>query len=195
MERVAYVRVSTQARGGATKMEYEEPAYNPAFPDAAQVSSVFYDSTCGTNDILWTIVMKNGDELRLRQYISIIPQPEKNYYSADYDMTTMEALYALLEEIEATETPDTLVSIYLPPVVYRHDLYRYRRRGYGVADRGELPLHPLRRIGRHGPSCQPRRQRGAMHIYRLGRRSDGQRRRLAHSKHLRVRRKRRRPAG
>ncbi len=140
MERVAYVRVSTQPRDGASKMEYEEPAYNPAFPDAARVSSIFYDSTCGTNDVYWTVVMKNGDELRLRQYITVIPQPEKNYYAADHDMSTTEALRALLEEIEATETPDTLVSIYLPPVVYSGKLTLGRRAYYfyGSADAGTV---------------------------------------------------------
>ena len=62
--------------------------------------------------------MKNGDRLILRQSITAILQKEVNYYSTDYDMTTLDALNTLLQEIEATEDPSTLVSIYLPPVVY-----------------------------------------------------------------------------
>ena len=130
MEQVAYVSLSAQARDGAKKMEYDDPAYEPAFPDAAQLSSIYYDSTCGTNDITWTIRMKNGDQLILHQSITVIPQPEKTFYSADYDMTTMEALRTLLDEIEATEPPETLVSIYLPPVTYRGKLTLHARAYY-----------------------------------------------------------------
>ena len=42
-------------------MEYVEPVYNESFPNAAYVSDINYVSDSGTNDIQWTLTMKNGD--------------------------------------------------------------------------------------------------------------------------------------
>ena len=129
MQLVSRVSVSTSPRDGAAQMEYDEPEHDEAFPDAARVSNIYYDSTCGTNDIIWTLYMKNGDRLILRQMITVKEQSEKNYYSKDYDMSDMEALKKLLTEIEASVEPGTLVSIYLPPVIYEGSLV-LSERGY-----------------------------------------------------------------
>lgn len=115
---VSHVSLTTEPQDGAAQMEYDDPEADEGFPDAAQIACIYYDSSCGTNEIVWTISMKNGDRLILRQSITAIQQLEKNYYSTDHDMRTLEALNALLREIEATEDPSTLVSIYLPPVIY-----------------------------------------------------------------------------
>ena len=118
MAKVANVSLTTEPRDGATQMQHEEPAHVDFFPDAALKASVYYDSTCGTNDITWTIRMKNGDQLILHQHITAIPQEEKIYYASEYDMSTMDALQELMAKIEAEESPDAMVSLYLPPVTY-----------------------------------------------------------------------------
>ena len=129
LSQVSHISLTTVPHDGATQMEYDEPAPDEVFPEAARISNIYYDSTCGTNDILWTITMKNGDRLILRHSIAVFPQAEKSYYSTDYDMSSLEALNALLREIETTEEPETLVSIYLPPVVYDGGL-TLSKRGY-----------------------------------------------------------------
>ncbi len=137
MALVARVTLDVEPRDGAVKMEYDVPEANAAFPEAALMSSVYYDSTCGTNDVTWTVWMKNGDRLILRQYIAVTPQPEKSYYYTDYDMSTMEALQALLKEIEETQPPEMTAHIYLAPVTYSGRL-TLSTRGYyfyGSADR------------------------------------------------------------
>ena len=118
LDLIAKASMVTVPLDGASQMDYSEPAESDVFPNAVLKADVYFDTTCGTNDVIWTIDMKNGDRIILRHSMIVIPQPEAAYYSADYDMTTMEALQALLKEIEAKETPDTLVSIYLPPVTY-----------------------------------------------------------------------------
>ena len=114
--------IRTEPRDGANQMEHTDPYHDKSIPNAALLADVVYDPSCGTNDIVWNITMKNGDRLILRQYIATHLLPEAYYYSEDYDMSTIESLQALLDEIEATVDPETHVSIYLPPVIYEGGL-------------------------------------------------------------------------
>ena len=103
---------------GAAAMDHTDPLPDDIFVDAALVSHVFFDTTCGTNDIFWTLTMDNGDTLRLRQRIVVTGIPVVSYTAADADLTTSAALEAFLTSLDETMEPGTLLELYLPPVVY-----------------------------------------------------------------------------
>lgn len=95
-----------------------EPAYNTNFLPAARESDIIYSGESGTNQLLWTLHMKNGDTIRLKQTFEVIPLVHQVYTPEDTDLDTMEDLKALLERINEEISEDTIVDIYLPPVTY-----------------------------------------------------------------------------
>lgn len=103
---------------GAAAMDHTDPLPDDIFVDAALVSNVFFDTTCGTNDIFWTLTMENGDTLRLRQRIVVTGIPVASYTADDADLTTSAALEAFLSSLDETLEPGTLIELQLPPVVY-----------------------------------------------------------------------------
>ena len=103
-------------------MEYVEPVYNESFPNAAYVSDINYVSDSGTNDIQWTITMKNGDTIFLSTRLTIEKQPAVSYYAEDTPMETTEELNALLASIEEEASADTPVYLHLPAVTYDGDI-------------------------------------------------------------------------
>ncbi len=95
-----------------------EPAADPVFPDAARVAHVNYSGDCGTNEIRWMIRMKNGDTIILKQTLSVTLLETVEYSPENTQMDTLEELKALLKQIDAEVSSDTIVDIYLPPVTY-----------------------------------------------------------------------------
>lgn len=71
-------KVDTNPSEGSQKMEYVEPVYNESFPNAAYVSDINYVSDSGTNDIQWTLTMKNGDTIFLSTRLTIEKQDRKS---------------------------------------------------------------------------------------------------------------------
>ena len=112
------VKLEAKPRDGASQMEVHEPVYSENFPNAAYTADVLYTTECGTNDLFWTVSMKNGDTLLLTHALTIYEQPVVNYYPSDAPMETIEELEALLKRIDDEVDPAAVVNIYLPPVVY-----------------------------------------------------------------------------
>ena len=115
-------KVDTKPSEGSQKMEYVEPVYNESFPNAAYVSDINYVSDSGTNDIQWTLTMKNGDTIFLSTRLTIEKQPAVSYYAEDTPMETTEELNALLASIEEEVSSDTPVYLHLPAVTYDGDI-------------------------------------------------------------------------
>ncbi|MGN0563508.1 MAG: zinc-ribbon domain-containing protein [Candidatus Heritagella sp.] len=99
-----------------------EPVYNTNFLPAARESDITYSGESGTNELLWTLHMKNGDTIHLKQTFEVIPLIHQVYTSEDTDLDTIEELTALLERIDEEVPGDTIVDIYLPPVTYTGNL-------------------------------------------------------------------------
>lgn len=99
-----------------------EPTCNTNFLPAARESDITYSGGSGTNTLLWTLKMKNGDTIRLRQTFEVIPLIHQVYTPENTDLDTMEDLKALLERINKEVPEDTIVDIYLPPVTYTGNL-------------------------------------------------------------------------
>ena len=114
--------VQTVPLDGAQAMDYNLPGPNQDFPGAALVSDIIYTSNCGTNEIVWTLNMKNGDVIRLTQRIITSLMETLVYDSSNARLDTMEDLQALVEQIDEEVSPDAVVEIYLPPVTYEGEL-------------------------------------------------------------------------
>ena len=76
------------------------------------------EPTYNTNFLFWTLVMKNGDTIRLKQTFEVIPLVHQVYTPEDTPLDTMEDINALLARINDEVPEDTIVDIYLPPVTY-----------------------------------------------------------------------------
>ena len=118
MEQVESYSMEVEALDGARKADVAGPAYTESFPYAALKADVLYHSDCGTNEITWTLNMKNGDILKLYQSFHIIEVEMVSYYPETVPMDTAEELQTLLDQIEQEADADTAVCIYLPPVTY-----------------------------------------------------------------------------
>ena len=98
----------------------------------------FIHFICGTdtNQVVWSIHMKNGDIIRLRQDLVITATRTLDYRYQDYPMQTIEELEALMDEIEQEVSPDDTVNLYLPPVTYSEPLVLDQREYdlYGCTD-------------------------------------------------------------
>ena len=111
------------AEGNGSTFSCTAPAAHSAFPDAAFVSFMdFVAADDFTAQMLWTITMQNGDNIRLCQQLTITATSSYDYSSEDAPMGTTEELQALLDEISASVDRETEVNIYLPAVTYEGDL-------------------------------------------------------------------------
>lgn len=94
-------------------------------PNAA---SITYVDFCLWRDgdyeaqLLFTVTMKNGDVIRVRQTHHFHAVKTYTYTPEDAPMNTLEDLRALLEEISRTAEPDADINIHLPPVTYAGEL-------------------------------------------------------------------------
>lgn len=119
MEKVESVHVETVPLDGGQAMEYTQPAYSPSFPGAVLMSHVRYTPECGTNEIIWTVNMKNGDTVCLTHRIKAVALVTVDYDAASTPMKTEDDLRALLARIEAETSADTVVNLHLPAVTYK----------------------------------------------------------------------------
>jgi hypothetical protein len=110
-----------------------EPAMDPDFPMtitppaeddfAPEVAAVGFIDFIGRENgaqLVWSVQMKNGDRLILRQQLFTHLNQIHDYYPEDYPMNTLAEIQSLLDQIKTDltiKTADT-VNIHLPPVTY-----------------------------------------------------------------------------
>lgn len=121
-EEVESCQVEANPGENSWKVEYTEPVYNEGFPNAAYVSDIYFISDSGTNDIVWTLRMKNGDTISLSTRLTIEKQAAVSYFSEDIPMGNTEELKALLALIEEEVPSGTPVYLHLPAVTYEGDI-------------------------------------------------------------------------
>ena len=113
------LEASPNENGGLT---LSEPAFDSNYLPAARESNITYTGESGTNELTWTLHMKNGDTVRLKQTFEVLPLIHQVYTPEDTALDTMEDLMALLERLNEEVPADTIVDIYLPPVTYTGNL-------------------------------------------------------------------------
>ena len=121
LQKLAHSYVRAEAHDGSRQMNAFSPARNESLPDAALVTDITYRAEDGTNDIVWTLEMLNGDRITLRHSLTIDVLPHVTYSSKEVPLATMDDLRALLNKIAADDM-DKTVTIYLPAVNYEGDL-------------------------------------------------------------------------
>lgn len=96
----------------------------------------FTGQSLGPAEVEWTIRMKNGDAIILRQKLIFEPVDTIHYYPEDYPMDTIEELQALVDQIQAEVPLPTVARLHLPPVTYEGGLTVDKRTVnlYGSAD-------------------------------------------------------------
>ena len=116
-----------QDETAADSLTAGEPSHMEDYsPDAAMVSTLDFTGNSGEPQVVWTVQMKNGDLIRVRQNLHITPVITHEYHWEDYPMSTVEEVQALLDQI-AAEVPSTdQVLLYLAPVTYEGDLVFHR---------------------------------------------------------------------
>lgn len=117
-------------------LEIASPIYDTVFSPAARECDVIFTGASGTNELVWTLQMKNGDTIRLRQTFAVIPLVHQAFTPEDAPLETMEDLKALLDRIDTEVPADTIVDIFLPPVSYTGNLSIVSRavNFYGCSD-------------------------------------------------------------
>lgn len=123
LDKLASCSLETVPQNGAKAVEATQPAPTGDYPAAALVSDLHYDAACGANDLLWTLEMKHGDTIRLRQRLYMNEILVVTYTAVDAPMNTMEELNALLARIEREEDSRVIVALELPPVTYTSELH------------------------------------------------------------------------
>lgn len=124
------------------------------FAPSTLSAEVILTGQSGTNDIIWTLFMKNGDTIRLKHTYEIIPLSRMAYTADDVPLTTMEDLRALLKRIDEEFPAETVVDIYLPPETYTGDLGITTRAVnlYGCSDgSGRTVIEGSLTVGTHFP--------------------------------------------
>lgn len=120
--KVESCKVETKPDENSKKMEFVDPVHNENFPNAAYVSDISFFSDSGTNDIVWTLNMKNGDIISLSTRLTIEQQAAVTYSAEDTPMENSEELNALLISIEEELPSDTPVYLHLPAVTYEGEI-------------------------------------------------------------------------
>ena len=114
-----------------------EPAFNTNFLPAARESNITYTGASGRNELVWTLRMKNGDTIRLKQTFEVLPLVHQVYTPEDTPLDTMEDLRALLARVNEEVPEDTVVDIFLPPVTYTGSLTLLRAVNFYGCTSGE----------------------------------------------------------
>lgn len=121
-EKIESCTVDTKPSEGSLKMEFLEPEYNESFPNAVYVADIIYTADNGSNDIVWTLDMKNGDTISLSTRFTVEKQRAVAYFPDDAPMETAEELQAFLTSIEEELPSGTPIYLHLPAVTYEGDI-------------------------------------------------------------------------
>ena len=121
LQKLVHSYVRSDPHDGSGQMNVSSPIRNESLPDAALAADIEYRTEDGTNDIVWTLEMLNGDRIILRHSLTVDVLPHVTYSSKGVPLDSMDDLQALLSEIAADDM-DKTVTIYLPAVDYEGDL-------------------------------------------------------------------------
>ena len=76
------------------------------------------DTTCTHNEVVWTLYMKNGDEIQLTMTVEYEEQTTLYFGQQDAPLDTAQELQALLDRLAQEYDADTAITVELPDVTY-----------------------------------------------------------------------------
>lgn len=96
---------------------------DPTFDYISTIDAMLYQeltgtSACADNEIVWTLRMKNGDVVTVKQGVTYSLKTVVEYHWEDTPMSTAAELQALLDDIAASAKAEEAVYLYLPAADY-----------------------------------------------------------------------------
>ena len=111
--------VTVTAPDGGERCTLRDPTFDyTASTDAMLYQEMTGTSACADNEILWTLEMKNGDVVTVKQGVTYGAKTVVEYHWENTPMNTAAELQALLDNITATAKAEEAVYLYLPAVTY-----------------------------------------------------------------------------
>ena len=136
-------------------LEILGPLYDEMYAPSVLEADVIFTGGSGTNELVWTLTMKNGDTIQLTHTLEVLPLVHQTYTAEETSLATTEDLNALLDRIDQEVPVDTIVDIYLPPVTYTGDLEISSRAVnlYGCSDgSGRTAIEGTLTVSTHDPA-------------------------------------------
>ena len=111
--------VTVTAPDGGERCTLSAPTFDYiSTTDAMLYQELTGTSACADNEIVWTLRMKNGDVVTVKQGVTYSAKTTVEYHWEDTPMNTAAELQALLDDITATAKAEEAVYLYLPAVTY-----------------------------------------------------------------------------
>ena len=111
--------VTVTAPDGGERCTLSDPTFDYiSTTDAMLYQEMTGTSACADNEIVWTLRMKNGDVVTVRQGVTFGTKTVVEYHWEDTPMNTAAELQALLDDITAAAKAEEAVYLYLPAVTY-----------------------------------------------------------------------------
>lgn len=111
--------VTVTAPDGGERCTLRDPTFDYiSTTDALLYQELTGTSACADNEILWTLQMKNGDMVTVKQGVTYSLKTVVEYHWEDTPMSTAAELQALLDDIAASAKAEEAVYLYLPAADY-----------------------------------------------------------------------------
>ena len=111
--------VTVTAPDGGERCTLRDPTFDYiSTTDAMLYQEMTGTSACADNEIVWTLRMKNGDVVTVKQGVTFGTKTVVEYHWEDTPMNTAAELQALLDDITAAAKAEEAVYLYLPAVTY-----------------------------------------------------------------------------
>ena len=104
------------------------------------------DTTCTHNEVVWTLYMKNGDEIQLTMTVEFEEQTTLYFGQQDAPLDTAQELQALLDRLAQEYDADTAIIVELPGVTYDRPITvgcAVTLRGTGTVFAAPVTVSPL----------------------------------------------------
>ena len=124
MEKVESVSAEfLQEEGADAPISCQPPEHMQDYcPDAAWISLVDFICEEIRAQMHWTIHMKNGDEIHLRQNYLVTPRHVVEFHPGDVPMETVADLQKLMAKIaEERSSSSDIFRVFLPPITYTEE--------------------------------------------------------------------------
>lgn len=111
--------VTVAAPDGGERCTLSDPTFDYiSTTDALLYQELTGTSACADNEILWTLQMKNGDVVTVKQGVTYSLKTVVEYHWEDTPMSTAAELQALLDDIADSAKAEEAVYLYLPAADY-----------------------------------------------------------------------------
>ena len=110
--------VTVRAPEGVGRVSLREAELETADTPALLYRRLWGDNTCTHNEVVWTLYMKNGDEIQLTMTVEFEEQQALRITPEDAPLETAQELQALLDRLAEEYDADTSITVELPDVTY-----------------------------------------------------------------------------